>query len=142
MIRVLIVDEQADVRWGLRMRLAIEPDMAVVGESGNVEEALSLAQALNPDVIVVDIGMRGADGANLVKRLRAAAPAAAVAILTLRSDVDTFARAQEAGAAVFLEKYAGAADLLQAIRRLAACGLAEIGCAVTSPLAARRLGVG
>jgi two-component system nitrate/nitrite response regulator NarL len=142
MIRVLIVDGQAEVRWGLRMRLIIEPDMAVVGDTGNVEEALSLAQALNPDVIVVDIGMRGADGVNLVKRLRAAAPAATVVILTLHGDVDTFARAREAGAAAFLEKYAGSADLLRAIRRLAACRLSEIGGTATSPLAARRPSVG
>lgn len=142
MIRVLIVDGQAEVRWGLRMRLAIEPDMAVVGETGEVEEALVLAQALNPDVIVVDIGMRGADGVNMVKRLRAAAPTATAVVLTLHGDEDTRARAQEAGAQAFLEKYGGAADLLQAIRGIAPRPLLETGRTATGPLAARRLGVG
>lgn len=76
MIRVLIDDEQAGFRWGLRMRLAAEPDMAVVGETGDAEKIPALAHALDPDVIVVDIAMRGADGVNMIKHLRAAAPAA------------------------------------------------------------------
>ena len=76
MIRILIVDGQDKVRRGLQMRLSIEPDMAVVGETGDVEEAISMAEALVPDVILVDIEMRGADGANVVKRLRDAAPTA------------------------------------------------------------------
>jgi two-component system nitrate/nitrite response regulator NarL len=139
MIRVLIVDGQTEVRWGLRMRLAIEPDMAVVGETGNVEEALALAQTLDPDVIVVDIGMRGAESVNIVKRLRVAAPAVRVVVLTLHGDEDTRARAYEGGAQAFLEKCGGAADLLQAIRRPAPCGLLETG---TGPWATRRLSVG
>ncbi len=139
MIRVLIVDGQAEVRWGLRMRLAIEPDMAVVGETGDVEKALALAQALDPDVIVVEIGMQGADGVNLVKRLRAAAPTAAPIVLTLHGDRDTRARAREAGARAFLEKRGGAADLLQAIRRHAPRQLVE---ASTGPLATRRPSAG
>jgi DNA-binding NarL/FixJ family response regulator len=132
MIRVLIVDGQAEVRWGLRMRLGIEPDMAVVGETGDVEKALALAQALDPDVIVVDTGMRGADGVNVVRRLRAVSPTATVVILTLHGDQDSRARAREAGAQAFLEKHGGAANLIETIRRL-------VG---TSPLATRWPSVG
>ena len=102
------------------MRLDIEPDVAIIGETGKAGEALYLAQALDPDVIVVDIGMRGAEGVDIVKRLRSAAPAAAVVVLTLRGDKDTRRRAQEAGAQAFLEKCGGAADLLQAIHQLTA----------------------
>jgi DNA-binding NarL/FixJ family response regulator len=158
MIRVLIVDGQAEVRRGLRMRLAIEPDMAVVGEAGDVDAALALAQALNPDVIVVDIGMRGADGVDTIKRLRAAAPAAAEVVLTLRGEEDTRVRAQEAGAEAFIEKVGRTDALLQAIRCLAQqsrdpvtgtnTGKEERGRtretrrAVPAPLATRRLGVG
>jgi DNA-binding NarL/FixJ family response regulator len=101
------------------MRLDIEPDVAIVGETGKTGEALYLAQALDPDVIVVDIAMRGVEGVTLVEHLRAAAPAAAVVVLTLRGDKDTRARAREAGAHAFLEKSGGAADLLQAIHQLA-----------------------
>jgi DNA-binding NarL/FixJ family response regulator len=158
MIRVLIVDEQAEVRRGLRMRLAVEPDMAVVGEAGDVDGALALAQALEPDVIVVDIGMRRANGVDTIKRLRAAAPAAAEVVLTLRGDEDTRAQAQEAGAQAFIEKVGRADALLQVIRGLAqqsrdpVAGAStgkeeprrtkETRRAVSAPLAARRLGVG
>lgn len=142
MIRVLIVDEQAEVRWGLRMRLAVEPDMTVVGETGVVEEALALAQALHPDVIVVDTLMQGAEGMNMVRRLRAAADAALVIVLTLHGDEDTRLRAHEAGAQAFLEKHGGAADLLQAIRRLVPRRSLECCRAATGPLAGQRLGMG
>jgi DNA-binding NarL/FixJ family response regulator len=158
MIRVLIVDGQAEVRRGLRMRLAIEPDIAVVGETGDVDGALALAQALNPDAIVVDIGMRGADGVDTIKRLRAAAPTAAEVVLTLRDDDDTRARAQEAGAQAFIEKEGGPEPLLHAIRGsaqhsgdpVAGASTAreehrrtrETRRAVSAPLAARRLSVG
>ena len=158
MIRVLIVDGQAEVRRGLRMRLAIEPDMAVVGEAGDVDGALALAQALNPDAIVLDIGMRGANGVDAIKRLRAAAPAAAEVVLTLRDDEDTRVRAQEAGAQAFIEKVGGVDALLQAIRGLAQHSRDPVADASTgkeehrrtretrragsAPLEARRLGVG
>jgi two-component system nitrate/nitrite response regulator NarL len=142
MIRVLIVDGQAEVRWGLRMRLAIEPDMAVAGETGKAGEALTLAQALNPDVIIVDIGLPGVEDVNIIKRLRAVAPAAAVVVLTLHSDADTRAQAYEAGAQAFLEKHGGAADLVQAIRRLTPCRSRETGCIAASALPSQPLSVG
>jgi DNA-binding NarL/FixJ family response regulator len=118
-MRVFIVDGQAEVRRGLRMRLGIEPDMVIVGETGDIEHALVLAETLDPDVIVVDIGMHGADGLSLIERLRAAAPTAAVVVHTLRSNEATRTRALRAGAAAFLEKGGGAADLVEALRRLA-----------------------
>jgi DNA-binding NarL/FixJ family response regulator len=123
MIRVLIVDGQDEVRRGLRLRLGIEPDIAIVGETGKAGEALYLAQVLDPDVIVVDIGLRGAEGVTLVEGLRAVAPDTALVILALRGDEDTRARALKAGAQVFLEKCGGDTDLLQAIRRVAPYGL-------------------
>jgi DNA-binding NarL/FixJ family response regulator len=142
MIRVLIVDGQAEVRWGLRMRLAIEPDMAVVGETDETGVALVLARSLDPDLILVDIEMQGAGGVNIVKRLRAAAPTAAVVVLTLRGDQDTRARALEAGAQAFLEKCGGDVDLPSAIRRFASSWQVVGDRGATSPLASRRLSVG
>ena len=139
MIRVLIVDGQDEVRRGLRMRLDIEADVAIIGETGKTGEALYLAQALDPDVIVVDIATRGAEGVTLVERLRAAAPEAAVVVLTLRGDKDTRARAREVGAHAFLEKCGGAADLLRAIRQHAPRRIRDTG---TGSLANRRLSVG
>lgn len=118
MIRVLIVDGQAEVRRGLRMRLAIEPDITVVGETGSVEEAIGLAQALTPDAVVIDVESREPDGADIIHRLREASPAAAIVVLTLYGDEDERARAHESGAEAFMEKYGGAADLLQTIRQI------------------------
>lgn len=139
MIRVLIADEQAEVRLGLRMRLAIEPDVTVVGEAGSVEKTLALARTLDPDVIVVDIGMRGADGVNLIKHLRATTPTASVVVLTLHDDQDTRTRASEAGAWAFLEKHGSAADLMGAIRQV---GPSLFPGSDTDPLATRRLSDG
>jgi len=118
MIRVLIVDGQAEVRKGLRMRLGIEPDMTVVGETGSAEEAIGLTSALNPDAVVVDVAKGGADSEEILHRLHEASPTAAIVVLTLYGDEDTRARAHECGAVAFLEKHGGAADLLQAIRQL------------------------
>jgi DNA-binding NarL/FixJ family response regulator len=142
MIRVLIVDGQAEVRRGLRMRLGIEPDLTVVGETGNVEEALALAQTLHPDAVVIDVGRRDPDSVNIVRYLRQANPMAAIVVLTVHGDEDTRARVHAAGAHAFLEKRGGAADLLQAIRQLTARPLVEPGCAATDPLAVRRQSVG
>jgi DNA-binding NarL/FixJ family response regulator len=136
MIRALIVDGQDEVRRGLRIRLAIGPDVAIVGETGKAGEAVYLAQALDPDVIVVDIGMPGAEGVTLVRRLGAAAPEAAMVVLTLHGDEDTRERAREVGAQAFLEKYGGAADLLRTIRQLAPRQPLKTHHASTGPLAA------
>jgi len=120
MIRVLIVDGQAEVRRGLRMRLGIESDMTVVGETGRAEAALVLSQTLNPDVVVMDVARLGTGSANIIQKLHEVSPAAAIVVLTLYTDEDTRARARESGAVAFLEKHGGAADLLQAIRQLVA----------------------
>ena len=120
MIQVLIVDEQAEVRRGLRMRLGIEPDMTVVGETGSVKEGLRLAKALRPDAVVIDVAKEGADRAKVIGQLHEASPAAAIVVLTLYGDQDTQARVHGSGAVAFLEKHGGAADLLQAIRQLVA----------------------
>lgn len=118
MIRVLLVDDQRSVRQGLQLRLGLEPDLAVVGETGSAEEALALAQALLPDVIVVDVQMRGTDGMDSLKRLQEVAPAAAMIVLTLQGDGDTRTQAQTAGAHAFVEKQGGAEGLLETIRGL------------------------
>lgn len=142
MIRVLIVDGNIRVRWGLRMRLTVEQDMTIVGDTGNLEEALTLAQALNPDVIVVDIGLQGADGAKVINRLRAISPTAALIILTLHGDEETRAQAQQAGAEAFLEKRGEAAELLQIIREMAPCCPPEARCSAALPPATRGASVG
>jgi DNA-binding NarL/FixJ family response regulator len=100
--------------------MALEADLKVVGETGKVGEAVYLAQALDPDVIVVDVGTRSSEGVDIVRRLQAAAPTAAVVVLTLRGDRDTRIQAEKAGAQALVEKCGGAAELLRVIRELAA----------------------
>lgn len=119
MIRVLLVDEQAAVRRGLRLRLALEPDVAVVGEAGDVGQALVLARTLLPDVVVMDLEMSDLEGMEAIRRLGKMGPCCAVVILTLRGDAETRTRAKEAGAQAFLEKQGGAEVLLQVIHQIA-----------------------
>jgi DNA-binding NarL/FixJ family response regulator len=116
-IQVWIVDGQTEVRWGMRLRLAIELDLAVVGKAGRASEALAMDKALGHDLIVVDRGMQGACAANVVLRLRAAAPGPISPALTLLGDADAHAQALEPGGQALPEKRGGAADMLQAIRQ-------------------------
>jgi DNA-binding NarL/FixJ family response regulator len=117
--RLLLVDDQPAVRRGLKMRFALEPDMEVAGEAGNVTEAIFLARALRPDVVVMDVEVSDADGVAVTEALHAAAPESAVVILTLRDDVATQKRARAAGAAAFVTKHQTEETLLAAIRRVA-----------------------
>ena len=118
-IRVLLVDDQPAVRQGLRIRLALEPDVEVVGEAGDGGGAISLAQSLRPDVILMDVRMPGMDGISTARALRAVAPESAVVILSLYDDGRTRARAEEAGAAAFVAKHQVEETLLASIRRAA-----------------------
>ena len=86
MIEVLLVDDQPAVRRGVRMRLELEPDMAVVGEAGDGEEALRLLQRLSPRVVLMDLQMPKLDGMMATAALRAVAPESAVVVLSLQDD--------------------------------------------------------
>jgi DNA-binding NarL/FixJ family response regulator len=118
-IRLLLVDYQQAVRRGLKMRLALEEDLEVVGEAGDATEAIPLARALLPDVIVMDVEMPGVGGTGTTERLRAVAPRSAVVIFTLRDDAATQEQARAAGAAAFVAKHGTEETLLAAIRGVA-----------------------
>jgi DNA-binding NarL/FixJ family response regulator len=100
------------------MRLALEDDLEVVGETGDATEAIPLARALRPDVIVMDVEMPGVSVMETTQRLRAAAPRSAVVILTLRDDAATREQARAAGATAFVAKHRTEETLLAAIRRV------------------------
>jgi DNA-binding NarL/FixJ family response regulator len=117
-IRLLLVDGQLAVRRGLAMRLALEPDLEVVGEAGNATEAVSLGSALRPDVILMDVEIPG--GIATIEELRTATPRSAVVIHTLRDAAATRQRARAAGAAAFVTKRGTEETLLAAIRGVAA----------------------
>jgi DNA-binding NarL/FixJ family response regulator len=119
MIRVLLIDDQSVVRRGLRLRLALETDIQVVGEASAGGEALALAQTLLPDVALVDIEMPDMYGIETAAALRGLAPQCAVVILSIHGSAENRARAQAAGAVAFVEKDGGADALLAAIRQAA-----------------------
>ena len=119
MIRVLLVDDQAVVRRGLRVLFHLEPDLEVVGEASTGTEALVLAQALTPDVVLMDIQMPDMDGIQATAALLRAVPKTRIVVLSILDDAQTRGRAQAAGAVAFVEKRGVTDALLSAIRQAA-----------------------
>lgn len=119
-IRVLIVDDHEIVREGLRTLFSEEPEVEVAGEAGGGEEAVALAERLRPDVILIDLVMPGVDGIEAIRRIRERSPEARILALTSFADEPHVRRAIQAGALGFLLKDVRKADLLAAIRSVAA----------------------
>ena len=141
MTRLLIVDDQALVRAGLRAILGEEPDIELVGEAGDGEEALTVAARVRPDVVLMDIRMPRMDGLEATRRICAAEGAPRIVILTT-FDLDEYVyEALRAGASGFLLKDAPADDLVRAVR-VAAAGDALLAPSVTRRLIARFAGRG
>jgi DNA-binding NarL/FixJ family response regulator len=116
MITVLLVDDEAIVREGLRMRLAREPDITIVGEAVTSTEALEQVQRLQPDVVLMGLLLPDMDGIAAITMLRAALGAGAVIILSLQDDAVIRARVLAAGAEAFVSKYEGVKAILPTIR--------------------------
>ncbi len=116
MIRVLIVDDQAIVREGIKSMLAMEGDMAVVGEAANGLEALQRVATDPPDVVLMDVRMPEMDGLTALARLKALAPRTSVLMMTLYDDPDYLLRAVASGAAGYLLKDSSRDELLRALR--------------------------
>ena len=134
-IRVLLVDDQPLLRTGFRMILETEPDIAVVGESGDGEAAVAAARALQPDVVLMDVRMPRMDGVQATRLITGAARDNAPRVLVLTTfDLDEYVvEALRAGASGFLLKDVPAEDLVDAIRVVAT------GEAVIAPSVMRRL---
>jgi DNA-binding NarL/FixJ family response regulator len=120
-LRLLLVDDQALFREGLRTLLALQTDFEIAGEAANGEEAVALARKLVPDVVLMDLRMPVLGGVEATRRITAEAPAVRVIVLTtFEEDEEVFA-ALRAGAAGYLLKASPSAKLCEAIR-LAARG--------------------
>jgi DNA-binding NarL/FixJ family response regulator len=118
-IDVLVVDDHAIVRQGLRGMLAAEPDLDVVGEAGSGPEAVAMVAAHSPDVVLMDLRMPGGDGVAATTAITAQHPGTRVVVLTTYDTDADILRAVEAGAAGYLLKDASRAELAQAIRAAA-----------------------
>jgi DNA-binding NarL/FixJ family response regulator len=116
MIRVLIADDHAVVREGLRAFLALQDDVEVVAEAADGEEAVSAVERLTPDVALVDLVMPRVDGIEAIRRMRALRPETRVIVLTSFVDEDKMLPAVRAGAAGYLLKDVEPQELVGAIR--------------------------
>jgi DNA-binding NarL/FixJ family response regulator len=134
-IKVLLADDQVLVRTGFKVLLDVEDDISVVGEAANGAEAVALARATRPDVVLMDIRMPVVDGIQATRQIAAMRGLEQVRVLILTTyDTDAYVfEALQAGASGFLLKDSGPAELLHAIRVVAA------GEALLAPRITRRL---
>jgi two-component system nitrate/nitrite response regulator NarL len=121
-IRVLVVDDHAVVREGIRHILEGEPGFAVVGEASNAADALRLAGETQPDVVVLDVSMPGESGLRVAPRLREAAPESRILIMSMHDNAEYVREGVRAGASGYLLKDSAAAELRLAVRAVHAGG--------------------
>jgi len=118
-IKVVIADDHAVVREGIKMILSREPDIEIVGEAGNGREALDLVAKTKPHVVVMDISMPEMGGVEATRRVKEAHPKVNVLALTMHEDESYVFQLLKAGASGYVLKRGAAQDLVQAIRSAA-----------------------
>lgn len=116
MIRVLLVDDQAIIRDGLRALLEMQEDIQVVGEAANGQEALDRSLALRPDLVLMDIRMPVMDGVEAVRAIKNSCPDTIVIMLTTFDDDEYIINAMTYGASGYLLKDIGSEKLIESIR--------------------------
>ncbi len=115
-IKLLLVDDSAAIRRGLRMQLELEPDIEVVGEAEDGCQAVSLAESLSAEVVLMDIEMPVMNGIDATSEITSRLPGVAIVVLSLHDDAATVGRARAAGAAAFVAKRGMDDGLIRAIR--------------------------
>jgi DNA-binding NarL/FixJ family response regulator len=121
-LRIVLADDHATVRQGLRLLIDGQPDMTVVAEAGDGESAIAAVEHFRPDVVVMDISMPGINGLNATRTLKARRPESRVVALTRYSDDAYLQELLRAGVAGYVLKQSPSIELLQAIRAAAAGG--------------------
>src|ERR1700756_2120229 len=121
-ITIVIADDHAVVRQGLRLLLEAEEDLAVVGESSDIDQTSALLRECTPAVVLLDLHMGRDLSLSALFELRSASPATAIVILTMEDDPAFVAPAWNAGAAGYVLKEASRTDLVRAIRPVAKGG--------------------
>jgi len=119
-ISILLADDHQVVRQGLRALLEAEPDFCLIGEAGDGLETVQLAERLKPDVLIVDLMMPGLNGLEVTRQVRQRSPQCRVVILSMHSNEAYVLEALRNGAAGYVLKDSSAADLVQAVREVAA----------------------
>lgn len=132
-IRLLLADDHAVMRAGLRMLLDAQPDMEVVAEATDGDEAVVLVRQYKPDIVLMDISMPCCDGLKAARRIHQEVPGSKVLMLTMHEDKGYFYQALRAGAAGYVVKSAADIELLSAIRAV------EEGGVFLHPMVAREV---
>ena len=119
-VRIVIVDDHALFRVGIRQILEREPDFEIVAEADDARSAMDAAFATNPDVILMDLSLPSPGGIETTQRVKRELPAAAIVVLSTEEDEDALFDAIKAGAAAFILKDIAPEDLVMIIRRVVA----------------------
>ena len=119
MVRILIADDHAIVRAGLKQVISKTADLSVTGEAGSGEDALALLEHGEYDVLVLDLSMPGRGGADALKQIRVSYPDLPVLILSMHPEEQFAVRALKSGASGYLSKESAPEQLVEAIRRVA-----------------------
>jgi len=120
MISILLADDHAIIRAGLRLLLERHDDLRVVGEAGNGREAVEMAESLKPDVAVIDVAMPLLNGIEATQRICSGETSTQVVILSMHSDESYVLRALKAGARAYILKESAEDDLIRAVRSVSA----------------------
>jgi two-component system, NarL family, response regulator NreC len=122
-IRLLLVDDHAVLRAGLRMLLSADSELEIVGEAETGSQGVAMAQELRPDVVLMDIAMPDMNGIEATRRIKAACPDIAVLALTMHEDDQYFFEMLSAGASGYVPKRAAPNDLIAAIHAVKGGGM-------------------
>lgn len=122
MIRLVITEDHAIVRSGLKQLFALQPDIRVVGEAANGDELLELARNIEMDLLLLDVNLPGVSGMSLVSRVKAFNKDLPILILSMHNDLQVAMRALKAGANGYITKDSDPEMLMAAIRKVAAGG--------------------
>jgi len=117
--RLLLVDDHAVIRLGLRMLLENESDLEIIGEAETAREAIQLVSDLHPNVVLLDIGLPDISGIEAATEIKRISPQTAIVALTIHEDEEYFFKMLEAGASGYVPKRAAPEELLTAIRAAA-----------------------
>jgi DNA-binding NarL/FixJ family response regulator len=121
-LRVLLADDHATVREGVKLIINAQPDMEVIGEAADGRSAVTETQALRPDIVVMDVSMPHGNGLKATASIKACCPEVKVVALTRHQDGGYLQQLLHAGAAGYVLKQSRSAELLQAIRAIARGG--------------------